>query len=183
VPALIPIFIRGRLRSEEENPLVRSFINIYKPLLTWALPRRNLVMWLFAALLIVAAGLFPLQAILGMGASESAWRVCFLVVFGFVTSVTIISMTGKQAVDVRSFLLDVGWVMLATLLLAAGLRSEVCVTRRTWRLICRRCHSSRCLFKADRGCCCWRLFHYCYTWRCGPSASRSRERSRLPASC
>src|SRR5207342_3247611 len=67
VPALIPTFIRGRLRSEEDNWIVRSFINIYKPLLTWALPRRNLVMWLFAVLLILAAGLFPLQAIFGMG--------------------------------------------------------------------------------------------------------------------
>ncbi len=41
VPALIPTFIRGRLRGEEENWIVRSFIHIYKPLLTWALPRRN----------------------------------------------------------------------------------------------------------------------------------------------
>ena len=74
VPALIPTFIRGRLRSEEENPIVRSFIHIYKPLLTWALPRRNLVMWAFAVLLILAAGMFPLQAIIGMGASETAWQ-------------------------------------------------------------------------------------------------------------
>src|SRR5436190_832136 len=71
VPALIPTFIRGRLRGEEENPIVRSFINIYKPLLTWALPRRNLVMWFFAAMLILAAGIFPLQALLGMGASQN----------------------------------------------------------------------------------------------------------------
>ena len=33
VPALIPTFIRGRLRSEEENWLVRSLIDIYKPVL------------------------------------------------------------------------------------------------------------------------------------------------------
>ena len=39
VPALIPTFIRGQLRSEEENWIVRSFIDIYKPMLTWALPR------------------------------------------------------------------------------------------------------------------------------------------------
>src|SRR5712672_2132439 len=70
VPALIPTFIKGRLRSEEENWIVRSFINIYKPLLTWALPRRNLVMWMFAVLLVLAAGMFPLQALLGMGASQ-----------------------------------------------------------------------------------------------------------------
>src|SRR5262249_30330492 len=75
VPALIPTFIKGRLRSEEENWIVRSFINIYKPVLTWALPRRNFVMWAFAVLLILAAGMFPLQALIGLGASENAWKV------------------------------------------------------------------------------------------------------------
>src|SRR4029077_4225852 len=84
VPALIPLLVKGRLKSEEENAIVRSFIHIYKPLLTWALPRRNLVMWMFAALLVLAAGIFPLQAIFGLGASETAWRWCFLAVFGSV---------------------------------------------------------------------------------------------------
>ena len=90
VPALIPTFIKGRLRSEEENWIVRSFINIYKPLLTWALPRRNLVMWMFAVLLVLAAGMFPLQAVVGQGASETAWRNTFLFVFAVVTSLTVI---------------------------------------------------------------------------------------------
>src|ERR1051325_8867896 len=69
VPALIPTFIKGKLRREEDNWIVRSFIHIYKPLLAWALPRRNLVMWMFAVLLILAAGMFPLQALFGQGAS------------------------------------------------------------------------------------------------------------------
>jgi copper/silver efflux system protein len=90
VPALIPTFIRGRLRSEEDNWIVRSFINVYKPLLTWALPRRNLVMWMFAVLLVLAAGMFPLQAVIGQGASESAWRAMFLIVFASVTSLTVL---------------------------------------------------------------------------------------------
>jgi Cu/Ag efflux pump CusA len=121
VPALIPTFLRGRLKSEEDNWIVRSFIQIYKPLLTWALPRRNLVMWFFAAMLIVAAGIFPLQALLGMGASQNlpttdlhwdalfehlgqfiagtapaeiAWQVCFLITFAIVVSVTVISTQG-----------------------------------------------------------------------------------------
>jgi Cu(I)/Ag(I) efflux system membrane protein CusA/SilA len=94
VPALIPTFIRGRLRSEEENWIVRSFINIYKPLLTWALPRRNLVMWMFAVLLVLAAGMFPLQAVVGQGASETAWKTTFLFVFALVTSVTVILTRG-----------------------------------------------------------------------------------------
>jgi copper/silver efflux system protein len=96
VPALIPTFIRGRLKSEEENWIVRSFIQIYKPLLTWALPRRNLVMWSFAALLLLAAGMFPLQAIVGQGASETAWKFSFLAVFAVVTALTVISTIGWQ---------------------------------------------------------------------------------------
>lgn len=96
VPALIPTFIKGHIRSEEENWIVRSFINIYKPLLTWALPRRNLVMWMFAVLLVLAAGIFPLQAIIGQGASETAWRDAFLIVFAVVTSLTVILTRGWQ---------------------------------------------------------------------------------------
>ncbi|MBL9085480.1 MAG: efflux RND transporter permease subunit [Planctomycetales bacterium] len=96
VPALIPTFIKGRLRSEEENPIVRSFIHIYKPLLTWALPRRNLVMWAFSVLLIMAAGMFPLQAIIGQGASEEAWQTTFYVVFGLVTLLTVVSTRGLR---------------------------------------------------------------------------------------
>jgi Cu(I)/Ag(I) efflux system membrane protein CusA/SilA len=94
VPALIPTFIRGRLRGEEDNWIVRSFIHIYKPLLTWALPRRNLVMWMFAALLILAAGLFPLQAVLGLGASHYYWEICFLVVLAVVTFLTVVLIRG-----------------------------------------------------------------------------------------
>src|SRR4029453_11957590 len=102
VPALIPTFIRGRLRSEEENWIVRSFIQIYKPLLTWALPRRNLVMWLFAALLLLAAGMFPVQAIFGFQARESAWRNTFLGVFALVASLTVLFTTGNRRYN-RSF--------------------------------------------------------------------------------
>jgi Cu(I)/Ag(I) efflux system membrane protein CusA/SilA len=94
VPALIPTFIKGRLKSEQQNWIVRSFINIYRPLLTWALPKRNFVMWMFAALLLPAAGIFPLQAILGYGVSETAWRVCFLIVFALVTLLTVLFIRG-----------------------------------------------------------------------------------------
>ena len=96
VPALIPTFLKGRLRSEEDNWIVRSFINIYKPLLTWALPRRNLVMWLFAALLVLAAGMFPLEALLGYGANEVAWRWCFLGAFALVTFLTVTLTRGAK---------------------------------------------------------------------------------------
>lgn len=107
VPALLPAFLRGRLKSEEENWIVRSFIQIYKPLLTWALPRRNLVMWLFAALLILAAGIFPLQALVGLGASQTAWRHAYLATLAVVTSLTVLFTRGAlaQLVSLASLLL------------------------------------------------------------------------------
>jgi Cu(I)/Ag(I) efflux system membrane protein CusA/SilA len=97
VPALIPTFIRGRLRSEEDNWIVRSFIHIYRPVLTWALPRRNLVMWSFAVLLILAAGMFPMQAILGLGAAHHAWEMTFFATLAIVVTVTITLTRGLVA--------------------------------------------------------------------------------------
>src|SRR5262249_4072969 len=84
VPALIPTFLKGHIRGEEENWIVRGFINVYKPLLTWALERRTFVTWAFAALLILAAGMFPLQAVLGRGAARRAWEVAFYAATAFV---------------------------------------------------------------------------------------------------
>ena len=111
VPALIPTFLKGHLRSEEENWIVRSFIHIYRPLLTWALPRRNLVMWAFAVLLVLAAGMFPLQALIGQGTSEIAWRATYLGVFALVTSLTVLLTRGWywQALSLASLLLIGLW--------------------------------------------------------------------------
>ena len=47
VPALIPIFLRGRIKSEDENWLVRTMIEIFKPMLAWLMDRTTLVCWLF----------------------------------------------------------------------------------------------------------------------------------------
>jgi Cu/Ag efflux pump CusA len=94
VPALIPTFIKGRIRGEEENWIVRSFIHIYKPMLTWALPRRSLVMWAFAVLLILAAGMFPMQAVMGQGAAHHDWEITFLATLAVVTTVTVIFLRG-----------------------------------------------------------------------------------------
>jgi Cu(I)/Ag(I) efflux system membrane protein CusA/SilA len=53
VPAMIPTFIKGRLRGEEENWLVRSLIGIYKPLLRWAMNYPKTVFWFFVLLLAI----------------------------------------------------------------------------------------------------------------------------------
>ncbi|MBI3269290.1 MAG: efflux RND transporter permease subunit, partial [Planctomycetes bacterium] len=59
VPALIPWFVRGRLRAEEENWLVRSFIHIYKPVMTWLMPYPRAVLWSFCLLLGLGLNLWP----------------------------------------------------------------------------------------------------------------------------
>ena len=51
VPALIPIFLRGRIKSEDENYLVRTMIAIFKPMLAWLMDRTTLVCWLFAVII------------------------------------------------------------------------------------------------------------------------------------
>jgi len=107
VPALIPDFLRGRLKGEEENWIVRSFTRVYRPMLLFALDRFNLVMWFFAALLILAAGLFPLQAIIGLGADAYWWQRSFLATFAVVTALTVLFTRGLlwQAVSLATLTL------------------------------------------------------------------------------
>ncbi len=46
VPALCTVFIRGRLRSETENPLVRGVIEVYRPVLSYLLDRPAAMAWI-----------------------------------------------------------------------------------------------------------------------------------------
>jgi copper/silver efflux system protein len=50
VPALIPILLKGRIKSEDDNWLVRTMIAIFKPMLAWLLDRTTLVCWLFVVI-------------------------------------------------------------------------------------------------------------------------------------
>ncbi len=58
VPALCTIFIKGIIRREEESAIVRSVIEVYKPILNGLLDRPGAMIWIFAATLIV--GFTPL---------------------------------------------------------------------------------------------------------------------------
>jgi Cu(I)/Ag(I) efflux system membrane protein CusA/SilA len=51
VPALIPIFLRGRIRSEDESWLVRTMTAIFRPMLSWLMDRPTFVCWLFAVII------------------------------------------------------------------------------------------------------------------------------------
>ena len=72
VPAIIPILIKGRLRREDENWIVRSFINIYKPVLQWLMKVPAAGVWFLCFLFLVGLGL---AGMLGKGA---AWYVLAL---------------------------------------------------------------------------------------------------------
>jgi Cu(I)/Ag(I) efflux system membrane protein CusA/SilA len=58
VPALCTIFIRGRLRREEESWVVRTLIDVYRPVLNYLLDRPAPLAWFLGILFLI--GLAPL---------------------------------------------------------------------------------------------------------------------------
>ena len=63
VPAVIPLLVRGRLKSEEQNWIVRSFIEIYKPVLTWLMNVPAAGLWFMGFLLLIGAGFVGSRAL------------------------------------------------------------------------------------------------------------------------
>lgn len=63
VPALIPLFLRGRLRGEEDSWIVRSFIHIYRPMLNWLIDRPVVVIWIMAVIWVLATGFIASPAL------------------------------------------------------------------------------------------------------------------------
>ena len=55
------------------------------------MPHRNVVLWLFAVLLILGAGLFPLNALFGI-----PWKTAYLIVFAVVTIATVAFIDGRR---------------------------------------------------------------------------------------
>ena len=55
VPALMVLFIRGKIGAETKNPINRALIAIYRPVLSWALRARWLVVGAAAVVLAVTA--------------------------------------------------------------------------------------------------------------------------------
>lgn len=58
VPALMPFFLRGRLRSESQNPLARMTKALYLPVLRWSLRHWKLVIILSLAFLAATVPLY-----------------------------------------------------------------------------------------------------------------------------
>ena len=59
VPVLIAMFVKGRIRKEQDNPLNRFLIRIYRPGLSWTLARPKLTV--VAAGVLLAITLLPLS--------------------------------------------------------------------------------------------------------------------------
>ncbi|MBI3117118.1 MAG: efflux RND transporter permease subunit, partial [Candidatus Hydrogenedentes bacterium] len=51
VPAIVPLLVRGRLSREENNWIVRSVIEMYRPVLGFLMGKPKTVVWLFVLLL------------------------------------------------------------------------------------------------------------------------------------
>ena len=66
VPAIIPLFIRGKLSGEEDNWIVRSFIKIYKPLMNWIIDRPGFVWWIMGVILSLGAGFVGSDLVSGL---------------------------------------------------------------------------------------------------------------------
>ncbi len=72
LPALIPIVMRGRMKDERENWLVRSFINVYEPILRWLMPHPGPVVFFMAALFLLASGFLGMPVLTGVLAMVAA---------------------------------------------------------------------------------------------------------------
>ncbi|MBI4564407.1 MAG: efflux RND transporter permease subunit [Planctomycetes bacterium] len=59
VPALIPTFIRGKLKSQEDVWIVRSFVNVYRPMLDFFLRHPDVIVVITGMFLLIGIPMFP----------------------------------------------------------------------------------------------------------------------------
>jgi len=59
VPALLPTFLRGRLKSQEEVWIVRSFVNVYRPMLDYFIRHPDGIVLITGLFMIFSLPLFP----------------------------------------------------------------------------------------------------------------------------
>ncbi len=93
VPAVIPLLVRGRVRAESDNWIVRRVIEIYRPVLNFLLSHPWPIVWIAGVNLIV--GLTP--AVGGDGVFASIFRV--------VVALSILAAVWSVRVEENSFTL------------------------------------------------------------------------------
>ncbi len=87
VPALIPTFVRGRLRSQEEVWLVRSFVDIYKPVLEYLLKHPDWIVVITGVIMLLGLPIFP---------AKVPW-IFFVVMVPFLLAGTVTFLSQKKA--------------------------------------------------------------------------------------
>ncbi|HET6879400.1 MAG TPA: efflux RND transporter permease subunit [Pirellulales bacterium] len=101
VPALATIFIRGRLRDERASWLVRSFADVYRPVLDYCLSHPAPLVWLLAATFLVGCAplgnetlllALLLAFMLILAALTHTWRATI----GCALSLTMIALAAEQ---------------------------------------------------------------------------------------
>ena len=120
VPALCTIFIRGKLRSELENPLIRGVIEVYRPVLSYLMDRPAALAWVLGVTFLLGfiplgsrpvtlAILFVAMVSTALLASRRAWAVVLP------ASLLIVALVADQTMTplAREFMtpLDEGMVM------------------------------------------------------------------------
>ncbi len=86
LPAMIPTFIRGRLRSQEEVWVVRSFLNIYRPMLEFFIKHPDVIVIITGALLLIGLPIFPRKV---------PW-IFFVAVVPFIVAATVMFMSRRK---------------------------------------------------------------------------------------
>jgi Cu(I)/Ag(I) efflux system membrane protein CusA/SilA len=59
VPALLPTFLRGRLKAQEDVWIVRSFVNVYRPMLDYFIRHPDGIVMLTGLFMVFSLPLFP----------------------------------------------------------------------------------------------------------------------------
>jgi Cu(I)/Ag(I) efflux system membrane protein CusA/SilA len=85
---MIPTFIRGRLRSQEEVWVVRSFLNIYRPLLEFFIRRPDVIVVITGALLLIGLPIFP---------HKVPW-IFFVTMVPFIVAATVMFMARRKLI-------------------------------------------------------------------------------------
>jgi len=89
LPAMIPTLVRGRLRSQEEVWVVRSFLNIYRPMLDFFIRRPDVIIVITGALLLIGLPIFPRKV---------PWTF-FVAAVPFIVAATVMFMARRKLVS------------------------------------------------------------------------------------
>jgi len=54
LPVLVALFVRGKIKKEEDHPVSKTLIHFYSPLLNWSLDNKKLILIILSTLLVIS---------------------------------------------------------------------------------------------------------------------------------